>query len=265
MKHSYYDGPPERIIPRRASGYQKGQDGYSNATHVSMTQFHAAGALASTVDDLALWDASLYTERLLKQETLQHAFSPCKLVDGSPADYGYSCILNDYEGCQMIEHAGAIDGFITESFQIPEERVFLAILSNNDQRESTEAKAVLPEQLAFEMAALAIGKPYKMPTVIEVQSDLLLSYEGVYEFSQGTENVITCENGQLYVQGTGGERIELLPISPDEFMFKGKASVYRLRLIKSAEEVLIAIEVSRLGRSRREVAKKTDKPLPGLT
>lgn len=51
-----------RIIPRRAAGYTKGKDGYANCEYLSMTWPHAAGALMSTVDDLALWDAALYTD-----------------------------------------------------------------------------------------------------------------------------------------------------------------------------------------------------------
>ena len=70
MKQSYYDNPL-RVIPRRVTGYDKGPEGYANAAYLSMTGPYAAGALASTVDDLAIWDSALYTERLLKQESLQ--------------------------------------------------------------------------------------------------------------------------------------------------------------------------------------------------
>src|SRR3954468_14412359 len=58
MRQSYYDRPA-RIIPKRAAGYQNGADGYTNAEYLSMTQPYAAGALASTVDDLAIWDRAL--------------------------------------------------------------------------------------------------------------------------------------------------------------------------------------------------------------
>jgi len=61
MAHSFYDNTA-RVIPRRVTGYSKGKDGYINAPYLSMTQPHAAGALVSSVDDLALWDAALYTD-----------------------------------------------------------------------------------------------------------------------------------------------------------------------------------------------------------
>jgi CubicO group peptidase (beta-lactamase class C family) len=252
MKRSYYDSP-ERIIPRRVAGYQGNPNGYSNAAYVSMTQPYAAGALASTVDDLALWDAALHADRLVKQETLQRAFALYRLADGSFTDYGYGWGISEYQGHRIVEHGGGIQGFVTHAVRMPDDRVFVAILSNN------ERKAALPEQLAFKIAALAIGKPYIMPAVIEVKPDLLASYAGMYQISQDVERIITCEGSQLYSQRTGGDRLELLPMSADEFAFKD--STYRLRFVRNAEGALTAVELR--GRSRLvEVATKTDKPLP---
>ncbi|HWW77870.1 MAG TPA: serine hydrolase domain-containing protein, partial [Pyrinomonadaceae bacterium] len=64
MAHTFY-GSAARVIPRRVPGYTKTRDGLlQNAEYISMTQPYAAGSLVSTVDDLALWDAALYTDKL---------------------------------------------------------------------------------------------------------------------------------------------------------------------------------------------------------
>ena len=47
-----------------------------------MTQPYSAGALVSTVDDLALWNASLYTEKLVKRASLERAWTPAATRDG---------------------------------------------------------------------------------------------------------------------------------------------------------------------------------------
>ena len=88
MTASYYDRT-EAIIPRRAPGYTREGDQPRNARYLSMTQPYAAGSLASTVDDLARWDASLYTEKLLKKASLERAWTPYVLKDGKPTGYGY--------------------------------------------------------------------------------------------------------------------------------------------------------------------------------
>ena len=70
-----------RLLPRRR--------GDANARYLSMTQPYAAGALVSTVDDLAAWDAALYTEKLVKQASLEKAWTPYVLADGKATKYGY--------------------------------------------------------------------------------------------------------------------------------------------------------------------------------
>src|SRR5262245_7719131 len=95
MRQSYYDST-SRIIPRRVSGYSKGPEGYENAPYLSMTQPYAAGALASSVDDLALWDAALYGDRLIKPETLRRAFTSSTLNDGGATGYGYGWGISEY-------------------------------------------------------------------------------------------------------------------------------------------------------------------------
>ena len=75
MTSSYYDHS-EPILPKRVSGYTREGDQPRNARYLSMTQPYSAGSLASTVDDLARWDASLDTEKLLKKASLDRAWTP---------------------------------------------------------------------------------------------------------------------------------------------------------------------------------------------
>jgi CubicO group peptidase (beta-lactamase class C family) len=234
MKDSYYDNPL-RIIPRRVSGYDKGSEGYTNAEYLSMTQPYAAGALASTVDDLALWDTALYTEQLFKQDLLQRAFQSYRLLDGSSAFYGYGWVISEYEGCRFIEHGGGIHGFRTYAIRIPEERVFVAVLSNNGGSD--------PGLLAFKIAALTIGKPYNEPTPVTVSIESLAHYEGVYQTPTAYKRFITREDNQLFVQfGPETPRYELIPFSSDEF-FLMIDSLYHLTFISDANGDVKSLEM----------------------
>ena len=58
-------------MPRRASGYERVGSRYYNALPISMTHPYAAGALLSTVDDLARWNAALFGGELLGEESLR--------------------------------------------------------------------------------------------------------------------------------------------------------------------------------------------------
>ncbi|MBT8103091.1 MAG: beta-lactamase family protein, partial [Gammaproteobacteria bacterium] len=63
MDDTQYGG--RHVVERRASGYEGHENQYFNALPISMTHPHAAGALLSTVDDLARWNTALFGGRLL--------------------------------------------------------------------------------------------------------------------------------------------------------------------------------------------------------
>jgi CubicO group peptidase (beta-lactamase class C family) len=230
MKHSYYD-VPQRIIPGRASGYQKGKNGYLNAEYFSMTQAYGAGALASTLDDLAIWDAALYTEQLISQKTLLRAFTPYNLPD---CYYGYGWFISNYQGHQIVEHGGGIPGFVTHAVRIPDERIFVAMFSNN------EDKGFVIEPLTVKIATLTLGKPYQDPPIIQVSSELLASYEGVYQI-ENVEFTITCKNGILISEGKNRPSFEYMAISPTEFVFKSN-TFHQLKFISNASGVVTGVE-----------------------
>jgi len=247
MKQSYYDST-SRVILRRVAGYGKDSEGYINAHYISMTQAYSGGALASTVDDLAIWDAALYTEQLLKQTALQQAFIPHQLANGDSTSYGYGWKISEYEGHLQITHRGGIDGFLSYAIRMPNDRIFVAVFSNNE--------GVDPEQLAFKIAASVIGNPYKEPVAIELSPEAIARYEGVYKINASEERYITREGSQLFSQRGQGPRVELVACAPNEFFIKGNSFVH-FRFISDASEAVIAVEM--LGRSSDiDVAKKFD-------
>ena len=252
MSHSLYDNT-EKIVPGRVAGYSRDKDRYLNAAYLSMTQPYAAGSLASSVDDLALWDAALYTDKLLKPETLALAFKSYKLKNGDDTQYGYGWLVSQYEGQVVIEHAGGINGFTTGGIRIPDEKVYVAVLTNCENPETA------PDMVAFKLAALTIGKPYVPPSPITISEELLSGYVGVYQINEKEERIITCQAGQLYSQRGGGMRIELIPYAQDAFLFKDLDD----RLVIERDEsgkISGARVLQRLGPP--EFCPLTDKPLP---
>jgi CubicO group peptidase (beta-lactamase class C family) len=56
------------LIRHRTQGYEPTKDGWQNTQYLEMTQPYAAGALCSTVGDLAKWDHALGTGRVVSPE-----------------------------------------------------------------------------------------------------------------------------------------------------------------------------------------------------
>lgn len=69
------------------------------------------GNIYSSVEDLYKWEQSLYTEKLVKKETLAQAFEPVKLKDGTTYPYGFGWFI-EKDKAQQYWHTGGWAGFI---------------------------------------------------------------------------------------------------------------------------------------------------------
>jgi CubicO group peptidase (beta-lactamase class C family) len=118
------------VIPNRAAGYAWRGNRLRQGEYTSPTQPYAAGALVSTVVDLAKWDAALYTEKLVKQATLRRMWMPARLNDGKPTGYGFGWGVEDYRGHRLIGHGGGIPGFSTQISRFVDDRVTVVVLCN---------------------------------------------------------------------------------------------------------------------------------------
>ena len=252
MKHSYY-GSTSRIIPRRIPGYSKGKTGFENATYISMTQPYAAGSLLSSVDDLAIWNEALLSGKLIKRETLEKAFTPNKLKDGTTTGYGYGWFISNYEGHRIIEHGGGIMGFTTYALLLPEDQAFVVLLTNS----AVEGRA--PEPFAFRITALTLEKPYKEPVAITLEEKAIIPLVGVYVNAQNEERYISRDGNKLFSQRAGGSKYEIFPASPTEFFFKDSFAL--IEFIKNEKGEVTGLKlVNRIG--PMETHTKTTKPLP---
>lgn len=253
MKHSSY-GSASRVIPRRIPGYEKGNEGYQNAAYLSMTQPYAAGSLLSSVDDLALWDAALYTNKLVKQESLQRAWTSYHLKNGEATNYGYGWAIGEYEGHRLIMHGGGINGFITNAIRLPNEHIYVAVLTNCEGYEPS------PMEVSLRLAALAVNQPLREPTAITLSESALEAFVGVYQIDDKRARTITREGTQLYSQATGGSKRAIFPMSETVFFFKDDNSV-KFYFTKDAAGKVVEMDARRYY-GPREIAKRTDKPMP---
>ncbi|MCJ7622650.1 MAG: serine hydrolase [Anaerolineaceae bacterium] len=213
MKHSYYD-MPNLIIPGRASGYKKVDEGFENCEYLSMTHPYAAGSLASNVDDMAIWDEALYTEKLVKQETLQKAWTPAKLNNGESTGYGYGWAVANFQGTNLVMHGGGIPGFICDGFRFPDDHIYVSILTNLGEE--------IPDLLPYKIGSLVAGRSYVEPVAIELDGAVYEKFSAVYEIElMGFEVPIELEDGKLVAQmPMAAEGSTLYPLSETEYFIR---------------------------------------------
>ena len=90
------------------------------------------GRVSSTALDLLKWDKALYTDKLVKQSTLEEAFKPMKLNNDSLSLYGFGWMLKqDPAMGKIVHHTGDNPGYKTHIIRYIEKNKTIILLSNN--------------------------------------------------------------------------------------------------------------------------------------
>lgn len=121
----------EDIVPNRSAGYRLVQGKLKNQNWVAPSlNTTADGALYLTVRDMAKWDAALYTEKLIKRESLEQMWTPVKLNDGTTSPYGFGWGLNTVRGHRVVEHGGAWQGFKSQISRYVNDKLTVVVFAN---------------------------------------------------------------------------------------------------------------------------------------
>jgi D-alanyl-D-alanine carboxypeptidase len=91
----------------------------------------AAGELAMTPHDLALWDESILARSILSSESYKKMFTEVKLKDGKGTRYGLGVEVTEESGHRAIEHSGEVTGFVSDNLVLPDDGVAVAVLTNH--------------------------------------------------------------------------------------------------------------------------------------
>jgi len=214
MKDTRY-GSDAPIVPGRVAGYVKGPGGVLNAPFLSMTQPYAAGALVSTVDDLARWHAGLDAGRVVSPGILRRLWTPKVLPDGTDTRYGFGWILWNYRGRRVVEHGGGINGFQTANLRLPDDGIYVAVLSNCGGCADTRG-------LALRAASRLAGVPLDERPAASVAAERLDRLAGTYRDPDG-DDWIVARDGDHLTLAAGPARGEAWAASETEFFFRDRA------------------------------------------
>ena len=220
MERSFW-GNDMKVVPNRASPYLYTRNGLENAVNGNVQIAWAAGALQSTAGDFLKWHQTLLTGRFISKATLDKAWTPARLADGSVTSYGYGWFIGELQGSRIVEHGGNMGGFMSHTMYLPREDILVLVLLNSRGKR-------LPELIATDIAASAIGRPLNIKPVA-LSAELLQSYAGAYRDRSDTEVLITLENGQLFYQKRGGPKWRLTPYAKDKLFFDNTSTIGEMK------------------------------------
>jgi len=116
--------------PVRARGYSFTDRRTQLAEHTHPTQPFSAGALVSTVVDLAKWDAALSRRSLLKPASYELMWTAARFNGGATSHYALGWEVQPYRGRPRQAHGGGISGFSTFVARYPEDKLTVIALVN---------------------------------------------------------------------------------------------------------------------------------------
>jgi CubicO group peptidase (beta-lactamase class C family) len=151
------------IVPNRSAGYKLVKGELKNKEWDSATFNSAPGyGLYFNILDLAKWDAALYTQKLLRRETLNEMWTVARLNNGDLnwGNYGFGWVIDTVNGHKVVGHGGFSEGFTAHIARYIEDRLTVVVLTNL----GTEYAA--PDRIARRVAGLyepALMQPKRKP------------------------------------------------------------------------------------------------------
>lgn len=145
LLYEHHRGPG---VAHRAYGYSF-IDGTWKRTDQSLTSAtRGDGGIYSSVNDLGKWDAALYDDRLLSDESRSLAFSPHAKVTGEPyeASYGFGWRITG----DTLWHSGESMGFRNVIVRWPKQHFTIILLSNRNALEPYQTALAIAREFGVE-------------------------------------------------------------------------------------------------------------------
>ncbi len=119
----------EEVIPNRASGY--GYTGeYRNIPALDPRIPYAAGAVLSSVEDLAKWEQAMDARRHFPASCWEPSWVPARTLSRGEEQYGLGWAMDEELGRKRVFHSGGIPVFSSVVLRYPEQRITVIVLCN---------------------------------------------------------------------------------------------------------------------------------------
>lgn len=241
LKHSAF-APTPAITQHLASGEMWSYDGRVFPAPTFELGMAPAGSMYATIGDLGQFLQVLFNGGqgkngpVLQSETLQRMWEP-QYPNGSTRNYGIGFRLDEQEGHRRVGHGGAIYGFATQLYALPDDKLGAAVVITADGANTISER--LSAYALDLMLAHRAGRPlpdYPQTTPIDPAQRTAL--EGNYYTADGQK--ITLEDrstgltmlfasGEARLKASGDSLLRddrnffgpgLRFLNPDEFQFE---------------------------------------------
>lgn len=163
-------GDPDHVKKKRiVTGYAEDVPGiFKEGPAMSKS----VGGVRSTVYDLYLWHRALHDKTVISEYVVSQLTTEKQINSGEGTGYGYGFFLKELQGSPTIQHGGNLFGFTTNGLYLPEEDLFVCVLSNTKFDRTPE--------IADYIGSVMIDIPILIKKKSEIKRDVYKEYMGVY-------------------------------------------------------------------------------------
>jgi hypothetical protein len=180
MANTHVRDDYREVIPNVAWGYLAAPGGGVRRASDNMTSI-GSSSIWSTADDLAKWLINFDTAAVGGKKVFEMMETPGTLNNGAAVHYGFGLAYGRESGHRLLNHSGGWAGISTFIAYFPDDKVGLAVLSNNP---GVDAAAVYPYILAFVGMTLPPGKTAPpAPQPLNISPAALDAYGGHYRLA----------------------------------------------------------------------------------
>lgn len=111
-------------VPNRAMGYRVTDGAVEFADQSLYSAVLGDGGIYSSLEDLTLWDASLYRDDLISPALKERMLTPAL------ENYGYGWRIDRYHGHRRYHHSGSTSGFRNYLQRFPDQKLTVIVLTN---------------------------------------------------------------------------------------------------------------------------------------
>lgn len=196
---------------------------------VDRSWIYSAGAIASTLADMSLWQNALKSGNVISKNNYRLMTTRAKLNNNNSVNYGYGLDVYPISGLESFSHQGMVPGFFAWHVYFPNEDLTATALTNIDSKH--------PGPALLDMIALQLNltpKPVDGKKVNAIATSLV----GSYRSPDSKILNITFENGTLYSQYEGENKRKLIPRENNSYSYECTENYFQLRESNGKNEIV---------------------------
>jgi D-alanyl-D-alanine carboxypeptidase len=128
-----------------------------------------AGAyeLGMTAEDLAKWDISIIDQTILPPALYKQLETETLLANGAGTRYGLGIGIGLSNQRRELRHGGEASGFVSQNIVLPDDRIAVAVLTNQDASDAAAQIAdKVKDALVRSVAAQSLGSDARVKTLL---------------------------------------------------------------------------------------------------